>query len=374
MPMWQAQLFKLLAAARGMSFGPLAPWLLVIALSGPQLACVTASAVGPDAASNAEERYAFEQAHLGTLIRILLYAPTPQLAEAAAQAAFDRIEELDLVLSDYKPDSELNRLCAKSDTHPLGQPWEISKDLYQVLAAAQDLSRKTEGAFDVTTGPYVRLWRRARRRSALPDEEKLSAAAAASGHWKLELKHSPPRASLGARGMRLDLGGIAKGYILDEALVVLKFHGIQRALIDAGGDLIASGPPPDQAGWHVNLEHIQIEPTPDPKQTANATNYLLSHAALATSGDAYQFLEFNAVRYSHLIDPKTGLGCTQSWTASVAAPSAMAADAWASALCILGPERGLALLENEEGLGARVSSSDCRFESTRFRQGSTKPE
>lgn len=301
------------------------------------------------APESSEARYAFEQAHMGGHFRIQLYAATPAQAQLAAQAAFARVGQLDERLSDYRAQSELSRLGRSSDGPLQGQALRLSPELFRVLAYAQEVSQQTDGSFDVTVGPFVQLWRRARRQNQLPDPQRLQAAGRAVGHAKLVLDFEAQSATLGAAGMRLDLGGIAKGYVLDEALLVLAAHGIERALLDAGGDLLASGPPPGQSAWRVQL---------DPRGQAAPLSIALCRGALATSGDAYQFLELEGLRYSHIVDPKSGLGCTQRYAASVLAPSAMQADAWASALVVLGPERGLPLLE------AREELEGCLFDAT----------
>src|SRR5207244_2213927 len=151
-------------------------------------------------------------------------------------------------------------------------------------------------------------------------------------------------------GMQLDLGGIAKGYSADEALAVLKQQGIPRALVAAGGDIAVSGPPPDAEGWTIG-----IAPLEDPNQ--KPSRYLLLHdAAVSTSGDAEQYVEIDGKRYSHIVDPRTGIGLVGRQSVTVVARHGIMADSLTKVVSVLGPERGLAIIDGLEGVAALVVS------------------
>lgn len=297
---------------------------------------------------------------MGTTFRLVLYAPDPESAGAAAEAAFERIAALDASLSDYDAASELRRLSASSQGGAMAAPVEVSRELFEVLAHARQVSERTDGAFDVTVGPFVRLWRRSARQGELPSAARLAAAALAVGYQHVVLDEDARTVRLQCGGMRLDLGGIAKGYALDEALAVLRDLGIDRALVDGGGDVAVGEPPPGSAGWRVAVEG-----------SASVT-LILARAAVATSGDAYRGVTIDGVRYSHVVDPRTGLGVTSRITATVVAPTGMHADALASALCVLGTEAGLALIETQAGVEARVVTGKGRprsaYETSGFAQ------
>jgi len=160
------------------------------------------------------QRFEFTSPHMGTLFRITLYAPDESGAQAAAQSAFRRVADLEQVMSDYQADSELLRLCDQ----PFGIPVPVSADLLEVLERAQEFSALSDGAFDVTVGPYVRLWRFARKRKVLPTQTEIASAHAAVGWKKLRLDPRRRTVTLLAPNMRMDLGGIAKGYAADQAL------------------------------------------------------------------------------------------------------------------------------------------------------------
>ena len=195
-------------------------------------------------------RYEFAQVQMGTSFKIVLYAPEAETANRAAEAAFGRVKQLNDILSDYDADSELSKL---SCTGGSGRDVPLGDDLWFVLCRAQRLSRRTGGAFDVTVGPYTTIWQRVRSLKQLPSAEELAAAGRSVGYRHLRLDPCRQTARLLRVDMRLDLGAIAKGYAADEALDVLRGHGITRALVDAGGDIAIGDPPPDRSGWRIGV-------------------------------------------------------------------------------------------------------------------------
>lgn len=268
---------------------------------------------------------------MGVVARILLYAPDESAAREAARAAFARVAALDSVMSDYRPGSELMRLSARSG----GPPVRVSGELFHLLSLADSLSRLSDGAFDVTAGPLVRLWRAVRRTGTLPTEAERREAMSRVGWRHLHLDSAARTVRLDRPGMLLDLGGIAKGYAAQEAVRTLADRGVSRALVEMGGDLVAGAPPPGRRGWRVRIE--------SPGSTA-PDSLLLAHAALSTSGDTEQFVEIDGVRYSHVVDPATGLGLRTRVVATVLAPDGATADALSTLLTVLDPARGRALL------------------------------
>src|SRR5689334_19928790 len=172
-------------------------------------------------------RYEYRQVHMGTVFKIVLYALDVDLARQASDAAFRRIATLDAIMSDYNSSSELMQLCRQAG----GPPVRVSNDLFRVLSQAQQLAKQSHGAFDVTVGPVVRLWRQARARRELPNPEILAQTRMLVGYKNLRLDVKERTAQLLKTGMLLDLGGIAKGYAADEAVAVLKAEGIQCALV-----------------------------------------------------------------------------------------------------------------------------------------------
>ena len=268
---------------------------------------------------------------MGVAVRIELYAADDSTARTAARAAYARTAELEDVMSDYRPASEVRRLAEQP-----APAVHVSEPLFFVLARALELARLSEGAFDPTVGPYVELWRRARRTGARPSREELDSAARRVGWRKVQLDSVNRTVCLDRSGMRLDLGAIAKGYILDEALLELRKARVTRALLQAGGDIVAGAPPPGRAGWRVDV------PGAGPAVRNRAA--ALAHAALAVSGDREQFVVVDGVRYSHVIDPRTGLGLTNHREAVVIAVDGVTADGLATALTIVDHARRATLL------------------------------
>jgi len=307
------------------------------ALGGLLLTALSATAAEP-----ALTRFTYTEPHMGTKFKIILYAPDRATADAASQAAFARIAALDGIMSDYRPTSELMRLCQKAG----GEPVPVSEELFFVLSRAEEVSRLSGGAFDVTVGPIVKLWRRARRTERLPDPDDLSRALALVGYDKVRLDAKARTVQLLKPGMQLDLGGIAKGYAADEALRELERHQVTRALVAAGGDIAASGPPPDADGWTVGIAPLE---DPDSKPSRSL---LLKDAAVSTSGDAEQYVEIDGKRYSHIVDPKTGVGLLGRRSATVVARRGIWADSLTKAVIVPGPERGLATIDRLEGTAA----------------------
>jgi thiamine biosynthesis lipoprotein len=297
-----------------------------------------------NAAEPTLERFSYEEPHMGTKFRIVVYAPDKAGADKASKAAFERIAELDRIMSDYQPTSELMRLCAKAG----GDPVPVSEELFLVLAKAQDVSKLSDGAFDVTVGPVVKLWRRARRTQKLPDKEQLAKALELVGYDKVKLDPKMRTVQLAKEGMQLDLGGIAKGYAADEAIAVLKKHGLTRALVAAGGDIAVSGPPPDSEGWKIEIEAAD-DADDKPRRTL-----LLHDAGVSTSGEKEQYVEIDSKRYSHIIDPKTGIGLIGQQSVTVIAPNGITSDSMTKVVMILGPEKGLAIIEKLEGASSLV--------------------
>jgi thiamine biosynthesis lipoprotein len=292
--------------------------------------------IGLAFAVSGAERFEAVEPQMGTLVRIQLYAADQAQAAAAFRAAFDRIGELNRHLSDYEPDSELNRLRLAAPDRPT----PVSADLFAVLQAAQKLAEATDGAFDVTLGPVTHLWRAARKSGRVPDEVSTHAALERSGYRKLHLDAEHRTARLDQAGMQLDVGGIAKGYAADEALAVLAGLNIRSALVAMSGDLAIGDPPPGKRGWSVAAG--------EPAQFLE-----LANTAVSTSGDTEQHLDAGGVRYSHIIDPATGMGLTHAPVVTVIARRGIDADALATAVSVLGVQRGR---EVAERYGARVLS------------------
>lgn len=278
---------------------------------------------------------------MGVQARIVLYAPDEAMAEAACSEAFARIAELDAIFSDYRPDSEAMRLCDRAG----GPPVHVGPDLLKVLDFSVRFSSGCDGAFDVTVGPIVRLWREARRTRVMPSAASLAAARALVGWDKVKIDRSASTVQLTTRGMKLDFGGIAKGYANECALQVLKRHGIRSALIEFGGDIAVSAPPPGSKGWVIEIA--------DPG-SAPVRRLTLRDCAVSTSGDTEQYVEIGGKRYSHIVDPHTGLGLTDRIAVTIVGPDGLTTEALSKAVSVLGDRRGTELIRRYPGVSAII--------------------
>jgi FAD:protein FMN transferase len=306
-------------------------------------------------------RFEAVEAHMGTLVRITVYAPAESAANEAFRAAFDRIRDLDSTLSDYKPDSELNQVTRVAVRRPV----PVGVDLFTVVQASQELAEATDGAFDITLGPVVRLWREARKSGHVPEPAALREAASRSGFRKLHLDREHRTVSFDLPGMALDVGAIAKGYAASEAITVLDRLGIRSALVAVSGDLAFSNAPPGQRGWEIGVRSDESPDTSVPRVLA------LENAAVSTAGSAAQHLDANGQRYSHIIDPSSRMGLVDDITVTVVARHGIDADGLDTAVSVVGAERGLALIESRPSTAALVTiktGKGARFlQSSRFR-------
>jgi len=284
-----------------------------VKVTAPALLALAACASTPSA-----RRFEYAEMHMGTFARIVLYAPSPEAADAAARAAFAEIARLDRMMSDYRTDSELNSL-----------PGRASPELIEVLSASRRFSEWSDGAFDVTVGPLVADLRRGRP----PTREALSLV----GWRRVEIDGDAVRFP---PGTKLDLGAIAKGYAADRALRAL---GHPCALVEIGGDLALGDPPPGGAAWRIAL--------PDGRAL------LASRCGVACSG--------HAERGAHIVDPRTGTPVTRTTLVVLAARNGMTADALATALSVLAPQDGLRLA-NRLGAQAFIRGRDGHAQTEGF--------
>lgn len=307
-------------------------------------------------------RYEYEEPHMGTKFRIVAYAADKSIADKAAKEGFARVAELNAIMSDYLATSELMQLCKKFEVK-IGEPVKVSDDLFYVLEKAQAVSKLSDGAFDVTVRPVVVLWRHARRTQRLPDPKELAEAKEKVGYQKMMLDANAKTVKLTVPGMELDLGGIAKGFAADEVLKVLAMHGITNALVAAGGDIAVSGAPPGTDGWKVD-----IAPLPGSKEKRTLR---LKDAAVSTSGDAEQFVVIDGIRYSHIVDPRTGIGLTGQRSVTVIARRGIDADSLTKMASILPGEKVLERFAKMDDVSTliirKTDKGEETFQSKRFK-------
>lgn len=300
--------------------------LLLLLLGGGLLALVIRSSNQNEAAHQGQSlpMIAVDSGELplmGTTARIIVHVMEEAQGITAIQSAFQRAQEINAICSDYNPESELMKLCRG----PVNSPIPVSRTLATVLSHARSIAELTEGSFDPTLGGFSKLWRRSKRHKELPDPVLLERARQAAGWTKFEVNLEKSTVMVKDENLLFDLGGIAKGYAADEMLQILKARGIASAMVAVAGDVRLGAPPPGRAGWSVGIRTLGA----DIEQIIEVSN-----CAVSTSGDLERYVEIEGTRYSHIIDPGTGLGLTRRIAATVVAPTAVQSDPLATFCCI----------------------------------------
>jgi thiamine biosynthesis lipoprotein len=278
---------------------------------------------------------------MGTFAHIIAVAPDSNTAQKSVEAAFDQLVAVDKLMSDYKPDSQLSLINREAFKNPV----KISEPLFEVLSRSIEFSKKTDGAFDITVGPLVDLFRTAGEKGVPPTEDEIAQAKARTGFEKLTLGEENKTVKFAVEGMRLDLGGIAKGYSVDKAVEAMKKCGALGGLVAAAGDIRVFGiPPKSKNAWLVGLQDPdKISDSIDNAQTLLTLR--LKDMAVSTSGDYRRFTKIEGKKYSHIFDTKTGKSSQGLSSVTIIAPNATDADALATAVSVMGVEKGLELIK-----------------------------
>jgi thiamine biosynthesis lipoprotein len=249
-------------------------------------------------------------------------------------------------MNDRNPDSELSRLSQTA----FGQEVPVSPDLFAVLCAAKQYSQLSGGAFDITVGPEVALWRQMEKTGIRPSPEQIEEARAKVGYEKLILDPQDQTVRLEKEGMRLDLGGIAKGYAVDLAVEAIKQNGALGGMADIGGNIRCFGQSPAPAtDWIIGLQN--------PRAETLIGKLKLSDFSVATSGDYRRYAEAEGKKYSHILNPATGESTEELISVTILATTAMEADALSTAVSVMGRQRGLDLIESLDGIEAILISA-----------------
>lgn len=291
-----------------------------------------------------EERFEFTRLCMGVPTRVVLYAETRGAAEEAARRAYARIGEIEDALSDYRAGSETNRVNAEAG----GEAVRVGPDLIAVLERALEIARATDGAFDPTMGPAVALWRRVRAGGPEPTHAETGTARALVDWGSVEVDADARTVRLARAGMRLDFGGIGKGYASSEAVRVLRDGGYHRCMVALAGDVSAWDSPPGMPGWRVAV---------GPAGGSIGGSIWLRRASVSSSGDAEQAVGEGANRRGHIIDPRTGEGSGRRGWVTVVAATGAEADALATAVFLLGDDPRAEAALRQFGAGAWIAEA-----------------
>jgi FAD:protein FMN transferase len=282
---------------------------------------------------------------MGTRITVELWADDKARGDAAIDAVLDEMRHVDDSMSTYKPTSEVSQVNANAAAAPM----PITKELFDLLVTAKEYSVITDGAFDITYASvgYLYDFRRHQR----PDEQQITQALPAVDYRHLQLDAKKQTVHFSQKGVRIDLGGIAKGYSVDRGIDVLKSLGFTRAYVSAGGDSRIIG---DRFGkpWMVGIR--------DPRKGAGEviTRIPLVDAAISTSGDYERFFEEDGVRYHHIIDPHTGHSASKVRSATIIGPAAVRTDGLSKTAFVLGPDKAMEIYNRIEDIDAIIVKLD----------------
>jgi thiamine biosynthesis lipoprotein len=279
---------------------------------------------------------------MGTVCEIVAYGD-PEAG--AIEAAFEEISRLEQVLSDYREDSELSRLNRAAGSGPVA----CSPDLYDFVSAAVGFSRETAGAFDITAGALIKVWD-LRGRDGAASSAGVAEALMRVG-WTRIGRNDPSRSLDLPGGMKLDPGALGKGYALDAAAKVLRSRGVTAALLDFGGQILALDAPPGEDAWEVAVAHPM-------RRDEGAFALRLRNASIATSGNSERDLEVAGRALGHIVDPRSGVTVDDRGSATVIAVTGAEADAYSTALFVMGPGQGLRWAERRAGIAALFLETD----------------
>ncbi|MFN3480029.1 MAG: FAD:protein FMN transferase [Thermodesulfovibrionales bacterium] len=280
---------------------------------------------------------------MDTLVTINVVASSEDKAERAIDKAFDEIRRLEGLISFWSEDSEIAEINRKAGISPV----KVSPLTLDIIEKALYVSEKTGGAFDPTVGPLMRLWDF--KKGIIPDEGIIKDRLKLVDYREMVIDRANSTAFLRRKGMSFDTGGIAKGYAADLAVSVLKREGIKGGLVAVAGDIKAFGTKPDGRPWLVGIRN----PRPKDKDDEVIATIELKEMAISTSGDYERFFIKDGKRYHHIMNPKTGQPATGCQSVTVITKEGVFTDGFSTGIFVLGPERGLRLLE-ELGYGGVI--------------------
>lgn len=276
----------------------------------------------------AEEPYRYESSidAMGTTFTIAAYHKEKDQLQAAVEASLEEAQRLDRLLSNYRQESEwsrINRFAAEREV-------QVGQELFDLLAACLEYSKKSQGSFDITVGPLMRVWGFYKGTGRLPHRAEVRTALARVGYQNIVLDAAKRTVRFGKPGVEMDPGGVGKGYAVDRMVEILKEQGIESALITAGGSSIyALGTPPGKPGWEVVIRH--------PKdRNVTVAKLALKNESMSTSGNYEKFFRVGRRTYSHIMDPRTGFPSQGMFSVSVVTPRSIDGEIWAKPFYILG--------------------------------------
>jgi len=263
---------------------------------------------------------------MGSAYSVVVYGEDRTRMEEAVDAAFAEVQRLDQMLSNYKPESELSEINRYAGEHPVA----VTQEMFDLLAACVEYSRESEGAFDITVGPLMKVWGFYKGTGRLPHRAEILSAMDRVGYRNIVLDATQRTVRFAKEGTELDPGGIGKGYAVDRMVEVLKQYGVQTALVSASGSSIYGlGAPPGEKGWKVEIR--------DPKnEKKSVAEVYLKDESMSTSGNYEKFFRAEGRIYSHIMDPRTGWPAQGALSVSAITPRTIDSEAWTKPLFVNG--------------------------------------
>jgi thiamine biosynthesis lipoprotein len=284
------------------------------------------------------KRFEFSQNKMGSPFNLIFYCADSARAKKIAGECFSIVDSLNTIFSDYTSESEVGKLALQTTNSSL----QVSDELFEMILQSKNAWEKSGKTFDITIGALTQLWRKAKREKRFPSRTEINQAKQSTCFENLVTNKTTKTISFTKTGMKLDFGGIVKGYAAQRVIDHLKNKNISIALADAGGDISMSDPPPGKGGWSIGIN------LPEQEDELTDQKLELKNCAVATSGDVYNYIFHDGKRYSHIIDPRTGYGVTSQRNVTVIAKNGAAADWLATACSILSIEKALALAKKEK--------------------------
>lgn len=289
------------------------------------------------------------QMHMGTLVTVTAVASDKNVGDRAVQAAFDEIKRLEQLLSTWRSDSELSQVNAQAGHRPV----QVSPDTFQLVLRALDIAALTHGGFNIALGPAIETWS-VTEEQRIPGDKELRRLKPFVDWTRIQVDRERRTIYLPHKGMRIDVGGIGKGYAADRAVEEMKQVGARGGVVALSGDIKTFGVLPDQTGFPVGIRHPREE-------DALIAVIDLTDEAISTAGDYERFFERDGVRYHHILDPQTLQPARACQSVTVIAKEGVAADGLDTGVFVLGPERGMALVERLPDVEAIIIDGEGRM-------------
>jgi thiamine biosynthesis lipoprotein len=284
---------------------------------------------------------------MDTFCEISCYGGSKDQAVAAIDAAFKEMERIERVFSKFDENSEVSKINRLAGSEKV----KVSEEVFKLTEESIYYSGISEGAFDITVAPFMEIWGFVRKQKAMPDKYAVENALKSVGYKNIELDREELSIRFLNKGVKIDFGGIAKGYAVDRAKDVLVSKGIKNGLVNLGGNIFALGNAPGRKNWKIGVQ--------DPKNKGKLLrSFELTNRAISTSGNYERFFEIGGKRYSHIINPITGEPCQGIISVTVAADSAETADAFSTAIFVMGEEKGLSLAKSIKGISVLILKED----------------